>query len=159
MKKIPTFFLKIVIIGLCLGVLALCIFGLPAIPNGNEPTQAIKNSLYLFLAAAYFSAIPFFIAAFQGFQLLRYIDQEKAFSEKSVKALNIIKWCGIFMTVAFACGMPFMYYAADYDDAPGLILVGLAFVAAPLVIAVFAAVLQKLLNAVVQLKSENDLTV
>lgn len=159
MKQVPTFFLKIVIIVVSLGVLALCIFALPAIPNGNAPTQAIENALYLFLAAAYVSAIPFYLAAYQALKLLKYIETEKVFSDVSVKALKIIKYCGVAISVSYLAGMPFMYLFAEEDDAPGVILVGAAFVAAPLVVSVFAAVLQKLMQAVVKMKSENDLTV
>ncbi|MGO4375941.1 DUF2975 domain-containing protein, partial [Paenibacillus sp. MCAF20] len=45
------------------------------------------------------------------------------------------------------------------DDAPGIILVGMVLIFASLVIAVFAAVLQKLLKEAIDIKSENDLTV
>ncbi len=159
MKQIPTLFLKFVIFALCIGVLALCIFGLPAIPRDNAPTQALETSLYVFLGAVYLSAIPFFIASYQALKLLNLIDTKKVFSDLSVKALRVIKFCGVAMSVLYIAGMPFMYLFADEDDAPGLILFGMAFVAAPLVISVFAAVLQKLLESVVEMKSENDLTV
>ena len=45
------------------------------------------------------------------------------------------------------------------DDAPGLVVLGLLIIFASLVIAVFAAVLQRLLNDAIQLKSDVDLTV
>ena len=55
--------------------------------------------------------------------------------------------------------LPFVYILAEVDDAPGLILVGMVMVFAPLVIAVFAAVLQRLLKEAIDIKSENDLIV
>ena len=48
---------------------------------------------------------------------------------------------------------------AEVDDAPGLILVGMVLIFASMVIAVFAAVLQRLLQEAIDIKSENDLTV
>ena len=48
---------------------------------------------------------------------------------------------------------------AELDDAPGLGVIALAFVCMPLVIATFAAVLEKLLQNAIDIKSENDLTV
>lgn len=48
---------------------------------------------------------------------------------------------------------------ADKDDAPALIFVGMVIPFASLVIAVFAAVLQRLLQEAINIKSENDLTV
>lgn len=55
--------------------------------------------------------------------------------------------------------MPLIYEMAQEADAPGLIVLGLVMTCAPIVIAVFAAVLQKLLKNAIEIKSENDLTV
>jgi hypothetical protein len=55
--------------------------------------------------------------------------------------------------------MPFVFLVADLDDAPGLIIIGMVPIFASMVIAVFAAVLQKLLQNAIDIKSENDLTV
>jgi len=55
--------------------------------------------------------------------------------------------------------MPLFYLFAEKDDAPGVILIGMVIIFASMVIAVFAAVLQKLLKNVLDIKSENDLTV
>ena len=63
------------------------------------------------------------------------------------------------MSVLYAAGMPIIFQVADADDAPGLVIFGMFFVAAPIVVSVFAAVLQKLLQNVIDIKSENDLTV
>jgi hypothetical protein len=55
--------------------------------------------------------------------------------------------------------MPLMIYAAQRDDAPGVVLLGLVFIFATLVVGVFAAVLERLLQNAIDIKSENDLTV
>uniref|UniRef100_UPI0028EB9449 DUF2975 domain-containing protein n=3 Tax=Paenibacillus TaxID=44249 RepID=UPI0028EB9449 len=55
--------------------------------------------------------------------------------------------------------LPFVYVVAEKDDAPGLILMGMVPVFASLVIAVFSAVLQRLLQEAIDIKSENDLVV
>lgn len=55
--------------------------------------------------------------------------------------------------------MPVFYLMAEIDDAPGIIVIGLIIIFASMVIAVFAAVLQKLLKEAIDIKSENDLTV
>jgi hypothetical protein len=55
--------------------------------------------------------------------------------------------------------MPLFYLVADKDDAPGIIVIGMIIIFASMVIAVFAAVLQKLLKEAIDIKSENDLTV
>jgi len=55
--------------------------------------------------------------------------------------------------------MPYIIYVADKDDAPGAVMLGLVFIFAPLITSVFAAVLEKLLQKALDIKSENDLTV
>jgi putative transcriptional regulator len=54
---------------------------------------------------------------------------------------------------------PFVYLLAEKDDAPGLILIDLVPIFASMVIAVFTAVLQRLLHEAVEIKSENDLII
>jgi hypothetical protein len=56
-------------------------------------------------------------------------------------------------------GMPLLYLMAEADDAPGIIVIGLVLIFASMVIGVFAAVLQKLLQEAIEIKAENDLTV
>ena len=107
----------------------------------------------------YASAIPFYFALYQAFKLLSYIDKNKAFSELSVKALKNIKYCAITISILYVLGMPLFYLMAERDDAPGIILIGLVIIFASMVIAVFAAVLQRLLQEAIDIKSENDLTV
>ena len=48
---------------------------------------------------------------------------------------------------------------AEVDDAPGLIAFPLIIIFASFVIAVFAAVLQRLLKEAIDIKSDNDLTI
>ena len=55
--------------------------------------------------------------------------------------------------------LPLFYLFAEIDDAPGVIFIGLVVPFASMVIAVFAAVLQRLLQEAIDIKSENDLTV
>jgi len=55
--------------------------------------------------------------------------------------------------------MPLYYIVARAGDAPGIIVIGIVFIFAPLVVSVFAAVLQKLLQNAIDIKRENDLTI
>ena len=63
------------------------------------------------------------------------------------------------MTLCYLFVMPLVFFVADADDAPGLIIMGMVFTCSPLIIATFAAVLQKLLQNVIDIKKENELTV
>ena len=160
MKQGSTLFLKIAVILIGIPVLALCIFLVPEIANyAAELYPDIAYMKYLILIGLYVAAIPFYFALYQAFKLLSYIDKNKAFSELSVKALKNIKYCAITISILYAVGMPFFYLMAEIDDAPGLIIIGMVIIFASMVIAVFAAVLQRLLQEAIDIKSENDLTV
>ncbi|MBT2626858.1 DUF2975 domain-containing protein [Bacillus sp. ISL-32] len=160
MKRGTTLFLKIAVFLIGIPVLALCIFLVPEIANfAAELYPDIAYIKYLVLINLYASAIPFYFALYQAFKLLSYIDKNKAFSELSVRALKNIKYCAITISILFVAGMPLFYLMAEKDDAPGIILIGLVVIFASMVIAVFAAVLQKLLKEAIDIKSENDLTV
>lgn len=154
MKRGSTIFLRGAVILIGLFVLGLCIFALPA-GISSDNTGNYRPILF----GLYAPAIPFFIALYQTLRLLDYIDLGKAFSDTSVRALMHIKHCAVIISTLFTIGMPYIYYAADIDDAPGVIVLGLVIIFASIVIAVFAAVLQKLLQNAITIKSENDLTV
>lgn len=150
----PTFFLRMVVILIGLVVLGLCVFVLPmGIMSDNV---GYYRPLLLGL---YIPAIPFFVALHQSMRLLRYIDEQRAFSDLSVQALRKIKKCGAAISVLYTLGMPYIFYVGDRDDAPGVVAIGLIIIFASLVIAVFAAVLEKLLRNAIEIKTENDLTV
>lgn len=160
MKKGTTLFLKLAVFIIGTPVLALCIFGLPWIAKeAAESSSEWAYLLYGILIVMSVSVIPFFVALYQAFRLLSYIDENKAFSELSVKALKNIKNCATTISFLYVVGMPLFYIMAELDDAPGIILIGLVIIFASMVIAVFAAVLQKLLKEAIDIKSENDLTV
>jgi hypothetical protein len=103
--------------------------------------------------------IPFFFALYQALKLLSYIDKNKAFSQISVKALVNIKYCAITIGIIYAVLIPLVFPIADADDAPGLMGFPVIFIFASSVVGVFAAVLQRLLQDAIDIKSENDLTV
>ncbi|GEN35813.1 DUF2975 domain-containing protein [Aneurinibacillus danicus] len=160
MKRVTTLFLKIAVILIGIPVLALCIFLVPEIGNiAAKLFPDIAYMKYLVSTVFYASAIPFYFALYQAIKLLSYIDKNKAFSELSVKALKKIKYCAITISSLHVLVLPLFYLFAEKDDAPGVIFIGLVVPFASAVIAVFAAVLQRLLQEAINIKSENDLTV
>lgn len=158
--KRETLFLKVVVILIGIPVIALCIFVVPSIatwPAEMNPELAYMQ--YPVLFGLYAAAIPFFFALYQTLKLLSYIDMNKAFSDLSVRALKNIKFCAITISILYAGLIPLLIPIADADDAPGLVGLPIIIIFASIVIAVFAAVLQKLLKNAIDIKSENDLTV
>ncbi|QOV11954.1 DUF2975 domain-containing protein [Viridibacillus arvi] len=159
MRKVTTLFLKIAVFIIGLPVLALCIFLVPHMANfAAKLNPNIALMKYLVFIVMYGAAVPFYFALYQTFNLLRYIDENAAFSELSVKALKNIKCCAITISGLYVLGMPFFSFIAKEVDPP-IGLMGLIIIFASLVIAVFAAILQRLLQEAINIKSENDLTV
>ncbi len=160
MKHGSTHFLRFFIFLLGAAVLALCVFALPSMwKGGSEEFPAAAWAVSLIVAGLYASAVPFFLALRQALKLLGAIDRDAAFSESSVKALRDIKRCALAISVLYAAFVPLLFPIADADDAPGLIIFGAALACAPVTVAVFAAVLERLLRNAIELQSENDLTV
>jgi len=159
MKQGSTLFLKLAVFLMGIPVLALCIFLVPRVAFIVADFLEIAYLKYPVYIVFYGAAIPFYFALYQAFQLLSYIDKAKAFSELSVNALKKIKYCAITISSLHVLGLPLFFLVADKDDAPGLIFVGMVIPFASMVIAVFAAVLQRLLQEAIDIKSENDLTV
>lgn len=159
MKQFTTHFLKLAVIFIGIPVLALCIFFVPKLAFAVSDFLKINYLKYIIYTILYGGAIPFYFALYQVFKLLSYIDKNKAFSELSVIALKKIKYCAISICSIHLLGLPLFYFVADKDDAPGLIFVGTVIPFASMVITVFAAVLERLLQEAINIKSENDLTV
>jgi hypothetical protein len=158
MKRGSTLFLKMAVFLIGTPVLALAIFGMTWLPK-NPANPDYAHILYPIVIGMYVSVLPFFVALYQAFKLLSYIDKNQAFSELSVRALKNIKFCAMTISGLYVVILPFVFLVAELDDAPGLIIIGMVPIFASLVIAVFAAVLQRLLKEAIDIKSENDLTV
>lgn len=159
LKNGSTLFLRLALVALGLIALLLCAFAVPTV--SNEAAQFLEMDYLkpLIIGGTYIAALVFFVALYQAFKLLGLIGRKQAFSRGSVAALGCIKYCGVVIGLIFACMMPVVYLIADKDDAPGLIIVGAAFVGAALTVAAFALLLERLIEDALEIKSENDLTV
>ena len=155
-----TMILKIAVVMLGIPVAALSVLLLPWIAkDASESSIRMAYVIYGILILMYISVVPFFAALYQGFRLLGYIDSNKAFSELSLKSIQKIRSCAAAISIIYLFAMPLFYIVAEIDDAPGVILVGMIFVFAPLSVAVFAAILKKLLKNAIDLKNDNELTI
>ena len=153
-----TFFMRAVVLFIGIVVLIFSIFLFPEILRETaiiaaaaslqiSPWFAFIN--FTFPIGLYAASIPFFIALYQTLKLLSYIDKKKAFSELSVNILKNIKYCALAICALYMAGvMPIIYCFAK-------LVIGFT----PIVIATFAAILQKLLQEAIDIKSENDLTI
>jgi hypothetical protein len=160
-RNSSTIFLRLVLIamGLVSVFLATLIIVETSGPGWEREMPKLAFMQLPFLILTGVSAIVFIAALVQAYKLLMYIDKNIAFSVLSVKALKNIKISALVMTGVLWLCQPAVFAFAELDDAPGLIIVGAAFASAPIVVAVFAAVLQKLVQNAIEIKSENELTV
>lgn len=159
MKRCSTIFLRIAIFVAGAIILAIC-FGAGCLAVKTNPASGYLILSRVLLGVTCAAAIPFYIALYQSFKLLGYIDTNRAFSDLSVKALKIITWSSLveFLICALG-GLPFTYFLAEKEDAPGLILIGMAITGVVFVIFVFTSVLNRLLQDAIMMKSEIDLTI
>ncbi|AQY38742.1 DUF2975 domain-containing protein [Bacillus thuringiensis] len=140
-------------------MLALCIFLVPEMANFVANLYPnIAPIKYLVFIVMYVAAVPFYVALYQAFNLLQYIDENTAFSELSVKSLKNIKRCAVTISGLYVLGLPLFHFIVKKMEPP-IGLVGLIIIFASFVSAVFTAILQRLLQEAINIKSENDLTV
>ena len=107
----------------------------------------------------YIASIPFFIALYQAFTLLSYVDANSVFSQRAVNAVRNIKYCAITIGGFIVLGVLYIMLFANGDDPAGPTALGIVTTFASLVIATAAALFERLLQNAVDIKSENDLTV
>ena len=159
MKKSSTIFLQIVIVLIGIGALAFMLWE-PHIEGRNA--HATLFQIYFndpFLAWAYTASIAFFVALYQAFKLLGHIGRNEVFSQGSVKALRTIKYCAKIIVGFVVAAEAYLFIARPGDDIAGGVFMGLLIIFVSGVIAIAAAVFEKLLQKAVDIKSENDLTV
>ncbi|PKR76788.1 DUF2975 domain-containing protein [Halalkalibacillus sediminis] len=157
MKKKTVIFLKVITylvgIGLLIGMFVL--FHLSNYTANMYPEFAYLK--FPVLIGMYVSTIPFFYALFQTYKLLKFIEEDHAFSIDAVLSLKRIKLCAIAIIFMYFIGMIFLVTQSALH--PSIALVGLAIIFVSCVIFYFAEVLQGIFKNAADIKEENDLTV
>ncbi len=164
MKKSSTILLQAVLVLVGIGALALLLWE-PHIEGRN--VNATLFQIYFndpFLVYAYTASIAFFIALYKAYKVLEYVRQNKSFSQATVKAFRTIKYCTMTI-VGFVVGAEAWIFIVGVivepgkDDIAGGVFIGLLLIFVFGVSAIAAALFERLLQNVVDIKSENDLTV
>ena len=158
MKRGSIFFLRAVILLVGVAVLAGMLWE-PQVEGRNA--NADQFTIYFrdpFLAYVYVGSLPFFFGLYQAFRLLGYVGQGLAFSPAAVEALRRIKYCALAV-IGFIVGGEAYIILGVSDDRAGGVAMGI-FTGFPCLVTVTAAaVLERVLQSAVDLKSEHDLTV
>jgi hypothetical protein len=160
MNRSSTIFLQVVIVLIGIGALAFMLWE-PHLEGRNA--HATVFEIYFkdpFLAYVYTGSIAFFAALYQAFKLLGHIGRNEVFSQRSVRALRIIKYCAMTL-VAFIVGAEGYFFIVQRgkDDIAGGVMMGLFLIFVSAIVATAAAVFERLLQSALDMKSENHLTV
>jgi hypothetical protein len=158
-KRGSILFLKAVILLVGVGVLAGLLWE-PQVEGVNA--HADQFTIYFrdpFLAYVYVGSVPFFFGLYQGFKVLGYLGEGQAFSPAAVTAMRRIKYCALALIAFIVGGEAYIILSTGSDDKAGGVAMGV-FTGFPcLVTMAAAAVLERVLQNAVDLKSEHDLTV
>ena len=158
MKRVQQILLRSFIILIGSIITGLCILWLPSqakITAENFPEFAYLR--YPVLVWMITTTLPFYFALIQAFDLLRLIDHQEAFSQKSVMRLKNISYCGLTIAASyFVLGIILAFLNANH---PGIVLAFGALIFMSSIIAFFANLLKLLLEEALEYKAEVDLTV
>jgi len=157
MKRGSTIFLQVVIVLFGAGILAFLLWE-PHVEGVNAHATFFAVYFDPFIAYAYIGSIPFFVGLYQAFRLLGYVGRNEIFSERSVRALRTIKYCALVLIAFVAVSVLFMI-GGDRDDRPAGVFMRLLITFPSIVVAITAAMFERILQNAVDIKTENDLTV
>lgn len=159
MKKISIVFLQFVL--LLIGIVALFILIRFPLTEGRAKNLDLF-SIYSdpFILYGYASSIAFFVALYKAVRLLGYIRQNRLFSQNSVKTLRSIKICAVILSILTAmAGLYIKVFHNKGDDPAGFLAMSIVLTFIFIAFATAVAVLEKILQNAVDMKTENDLTI
>lgn len=157
--KGSTLLLKILVLLVGFGAVVICAVLLPELTR--EAIVENSDFIYLkypFLAYSYITSIPFFVALFQVLKLLAYIDKNQIFSQEAINTLKNIKNCALATIVIIVLGVSYVAIFMTGDRTPAA-TIGLILTFMALVVSASLSVVEKLLQNIVDIKLENELTV
>lgn len=157
--KLKIWSLKIMLglAGLVIGVFALMLFW--RLPHGLTVAYHQVGTAWVMTVGIYMAVVCFFGAIICAWRLLKRVETDTAFSWLAVKNLRQLKWATTGMFIGLIGILPEFYVISQFEDAPGLCLIGGGIVALPLMVTIFLAVLQALWTKALTYKVENDLTI
>lgn len=158
-KGASTVFLQVVVVLVAIVALIILI-RFPQLEGRAQNLDLISIYSDPFILYGYAASIVFFVALYKAFKVLEYIRQNRLFSLDSVKNLRSIKYCAIILAVAIAmAGVYVRIFHADDDDPAGFIAMCIVATFISIAVATAVAVLEKILQNAVDMKTENDLTI
>ncbi len=144
-------------------VFSVCAILVPEIGREERLSNPNAGTFWPFLLGMWILSLPIFSALFEAHKILNYIDEGKAFSTLTIRAIQNIKKYSITFGVLIILSALGLIVAAQVfypsEDTPPVGLIGFLITFVSIVIATFAATLEKLLKEALNLKEENELTI
>lgn len=119
----------------------------------------VYTVVYIALAVVWIDMILGLLIVFALNKLLKLIDTNEIFSDRTLSIMNRIQKLTLSIAVVTIGLMPFFFTIGQMDDAPGLVLFGAGIVFIPFSIYILVAVLKETLSKAVSIKQENELTI
>ncbi|MDR2899535.1 MAG: DUF2975 domain-containing protein [Clostridiales bacterium] len=123
--------------------LIVCVFILPTFANGVILFAPKLSFLFYPLLVGLYAAMGCYFYGIYNFWKLM-----GGYSKNNVLSLDCLRKirnaCMVFCVLYFIFAMPIIFFAAEADDAPGLILFGAFLDLIPMSIAAFSYILEKL---------------
>lgn len=159
MKGNSIAFLQAVIV--LVGIVALAIMiRFPMLEGRAQNLDLVSIYSDPFILYGYASSIAFFVGLYKGIKLLGYVKQNRLFSRNSVRTLRSIKYCAIILSVLIAmAGLYVRIFHSNDDDPAGFLAMCIIATFISITVATTVAVLEKILQNAVDMKTENDLTI
>jgi Protein of unknown function (DUF2975) len=153
MKRGSTIFLQVVVVLIGIGVLGLLLWE-PQVEGRN--VNATQFEIYFkdpFLAYIYLAFVPFFVGLYQAFKILGYAGRNELFSQRSVRALRIIKYCALITAIFIVGAEAYIFiFVRGTDDVAGGVMMGAFIILVSAIIATAAAVFERRLKNAVEIK-------
>jgi len=147
MKRGSTIFLQVLVVLLGVGLLAALLWE-PQVEGRN--VNATQFEIYFkdpFLAYIYLAFVPFFVGLTRAFKILGYARRNEIFSQRSVHALRIIKYCAMTTALFIVGAEAYIFlFVRGTDDVAGGVMMGAFIIFVSAIIATAAAVFERTLQ-------------
>lgn len=156
--KVDTKYLKLIIIVIVLFlffIFSLLVLGLIKSYQNND----IYFDKILFYVAMYLALILSMVSNIIVYSLLTLIDRDVLFTDKAIKRTRLVRSISILIFFVLIGIMPMVWHIVELTNVTGVIPIAIIIIVSPLILSTFIGVFEKLLKRMVQIKSENDLTV
>lgn len=149
---------------MAIAVLLVLLVLLPEIAREELAENPESRLLALpYLIAAWVLAAPVFVALHQTHKLIGYVDNDQIISARSLRALRKIKWCTLAFGALLIGGVILIAYSAKsvdpQEDVTAFFGIGFMLLLVTSIVAASTAILQRLVEGAITIKSENDQTV